>query len=79
MKTGIYFLLKRQRVVYIGKTERWPIRLSDHRNIDFDEAKIFECDQSLLTDYENRLIRLFSPRHNIAGTNRKVQKMLICY
>jgi hypothetical protein len=71
IRTGIYFLLDRKRVVYIGKTEQWPIRIGVHKTIKFDEVKLFECDVNNLTDYENRLIGLFNPRHNISASNKR--------
>lgn len=64
-KTGIYFLLKRKKVVYIGQTISFPKRLSGHCAKDFDSVRFIECSEENLTKYEDRWIRLFKPKLNI--------------
>ena len=65
--TGIYFLLKAGNVVYIGKTTRYPKRIKQHKDKDFDDHRFIECDLKTLGSYELRWIRLFKPKHNIIG------------
>jgi len=36
MRTGIYFLIKRKSIVYVGQTISFPKRLSGHCAKDFD-------------------------------------------
>jgi hypothetical protein len=64
MKTGVYFLLRNRKVVYIGKTTRWPRRSTEHAHIDFDQCRIIECDRSQIAYYERRLIQVLRPKHN---------------
>lgn len=67
MKTGIYFLLDKRKVVYVGRTVTWPVRLAAHRWMDFTSARVIECDPEDLVKNEARLIELFKPKYNIAG------------
>lgn len=64
MKIGVYFLIEKRKVIYIGKTKSWPNRLIGHREIHFDEAKLLECDAKNIDAYELRLINIFRPKHN---------------
>jgi hypothetical protein len=65
-KTGIYFLLNKGVVVYIGQTTRYPKRLYYHYSqaLPHDCIRFMSCDQSKLNDYERRWIRLFKPEYN---------------
>ena len=65
MKTGVYFLLLNKKVVYIGKTTRWPRRTSEHDHIDFDQSRLIEVDKNQLSFYERRLIQILRPMHNL--------------
>lgn len=67
-KTGIYFLIKRNDVVYIGKTTKYPMRLKYHihQKLDFDTVKFIECTKDNLAYYEKRWIERFKPAHNLA-------------
>lgn len=65
MKTGIYFLIKRKKVVYVGRTISFPKRLSGHCAKDFDSIRFIQCSKENLTKYEDRWIRLFRPKLNI--------------
>lgn len=71
--TGVYFLLYNKRIVYIGATENWPVRLGMHRGIKFTEAKLFECSLFSLKKNEERLIKIFNPRHNVSLTRKPKQ------
>lgn len=67
MKTGVYFLLKNRKVIYIGKTTRWPFRLKQHlaQCMDYDNVRFIECHESRLGGYEIRWIRRFNPEYNM--------------
>lgn len=62
--TGIYFLIHKKRVVYIGQSKKLPGRIAGHGDKIFDSVRIIECSKDKLHDYECRLIRLFRPKHN---------------
>lgn len=68
--TGVYFLFYKKKLVYIGKTECWPVRLHQHGQMKFDDARLLECPASKVTEYEARLIRILRPKFNIAYTNK---------
>lgn len=64
MKSGVYFLMRRKKVVYIGATRNWPLRLSQHKEIPFDSSRIIECSIDVVYEYERRWIMLFKPSDN---------------
>lgn len=74
--TGVYILLYRKKVVYVGQTTQWPIRIGFHKDLIFTDAKLFECPESRLIKYESRLIEIFNPKYNFMyTTKRKGRKM----
>lgn len=64
-KTGIYFLIRSKKIVYIGQTTNWPLRPCTHTRIDFDSIHLFECSASDLDRFERRAIEHFRPKENI--------------
>lgn len=43
-KTGVYFLLKRKEIVYIGQTAQFPMRFNNtNSEFDFDRIRFIEC------------------------------------
>jgi hypothetical protein len=74
--TGVYFLLNKHKVVYIGATQRWPFRISQHPEILFDEARIIECSKDIMFKNESRLIKLFKPKYNKQQNERVVRSKL---
>lgn len=74
--TGVYFLFYKKKLVYIGKTEMWPIRITQHASLKFDDARILECPKGKITEYEARLISIFKPKNNIACTPRAMHSRL---
>ena len=64
---GIYFLIDRGEIVYIGATTRWPGRLSGHINKNFNAVRFIPCRQSKLHKYELRWIFKFKPKLNKIG------------
>lgn len=63
--TGIYFLIHKKKVVYIGQTIHFPMRLAGHIGKEFDSVRFFPCDKDLLLTYETRWIQRFNPILNI--------------
>lgn len=65
--SGIYFLIKKGKVVYIGKSIDVLCRafFGGHR-IHFDSVRVIKCDPKRLSEYERRLIIIFRPKHNKA-------------
>lgn len=73
-RCGIYFCLWKGEVIYIGKTTNFVQRLVEHKciglNMDYDKARLIECDESKLDYYEKRWINKFKPRENTVGIRR---------
>lgn len=76
MKTGVYVLTKGRKVIYVGQTKQWPIRLNGHKQIDFDGARLFECDPDSLLQYENRFMEIFKPQYNRTGKNARIHCLI---
>lgn len=68
--TGVYVLLYRKKVVYIGQTRKWPNRLFQHKLVKFDEARLIECKIDDLRYFESRLIRIFKPKFNVSESSK---------
>ena len=65
--SGIYFLIKDQEIVYVGKSVNIQTRLGVHLNegaIDFDSYSFIECGQAEMNNLEMEYILRFQPRHN---------------
>ena len=67
--SGIYFLIKKKRVVYIGRTIDLMGRLLSHQvySGDYDSIRIIPCDPADFSKYENRWITKFRPKYNRNG------------
>lgn len=77
---GIYFLMKRGKIVYIGKTKNLIGRLWNHGLLGkFDHIRIINCDESELDRYEKRWIIKFRPKHNRQHLYQKVGGFRIGY
>ena len=64
---GIYFLLDRFEIVYIGKSINLIQRVGSHirENVKkFDSYKIIKCDAEFLDVFEGILIILIRPKYN---------------
>lgn len=57
--TGIYFLFRKGRLIYIGQTTNLHSRLSSHVQKKYDYVRFIECDESQLNEYETRWINRF--------------------
>ncbi len=78
---GIYALVERGKVVYIGKAKAMLVRICTHRSnarrkvptwmpasakgIIFDEVHILPSHPDQIDDLEHALINFYKPRHNI--------------
>lgn len=61
--SGIYFLFKNNRMVYIGQSINVQKRISSHTK-DFDAFRVIPCAVPDLLKYEKRLINYFKPELN---------------
>ena len=63
---GIYFLLKKGNIVYIGITGDLLNRMMGWKSycITYDVIRLIQCEPHLRDKYERRWIKLFKPRHN---------------
>ena len=67
---GVYFLLKRYEIVYVGQSLNVFNRIQQHRkDKDFDRFAWVNVDQSLLDAVERMYIHLFKPPLNISIPN----------
>lgn len=68
MKTGIYFMIRQNVVVYVGKTVKWPKRIGFHSSqlMDFDQVKFLEYPEEELLKYEKAYIEKYHPEYNIS-------------
>lgn len=65
---GVYILLNKGVIVYIGKTQSIFERMLAHKkDKEFDCFRIFFCDDRMMQHYEQRLIKIFRPRYNKTG------------
>ena len=67
-KSGIYFLIKDDEIVYIGKAVCVFSRLKRHP-VKFDRFSFIPCEQNELSITEKVLISKFKPRLNIKEVN----------
>ncbi len=66
----IYFLVKNNEVVYVGKSTYLMQRVLTHqvnRQKDFDEVFWLSVPQEELGETEKAFIRLLRPRYNLVG------------
>jgi hypothetical protein len=69
--SGIYFFIKDNEIIYIGKSLDVirRVRHHDHKN-KFDHFRVIQCDPDKLDFYEKRLIFFFKPKLNIQFKNK---------
>jgi hypothetical protein len=66
---GIYFLISKGQILYVGKSTDVEFRLGQHRarrKIEFDSVFIIECPATELARLEARYIRTLRPPLNSA-------------
>lgn len=61
---AVYFLIRENKVVYIGASVNVLPRIASHVNKDFDFIRIIQCAPSVLEHYERRWIVRFKPAYN---------------
>lgn len=62
---GIYFLIKEDIIVYIGKTRNLKSRLMDHYSKDYDVVRLYKCGAKARDTMEVSFIKNFLPPLNI--------------
>jgi hypothetical protein len=63
--TGIYFLIKKNKIVYIGQSTNIFTRIMTHSNDkNFDSYSYIPCDQSILDKLESLYIHVYQPELN---------------
>ena len=63
-KPFIYFLIKKNEVVYVGQTKVGLQRPLSHTDKDFDYIMIQYCDKSDLNEIESKYIVKYNPIYN---------------
>ncbi len=62
---GIYFLYKKNQLVYIGQSTDILLRIRNHfKEKDFDNYSYFECEPSQLNEIERLFIEKYTPLLN---------------
>lgn len=63
--TGIYYLFKNNKVVYIGQSEFCERRVYAHcKDKNFGSYFIYSVDKNILSDIEAKEILLYKPKYN---------------
>ncbi len=90
LQSGVYALVYRGRVVYIGKSKSMIVRVSTHRSnarrktpswlpasakgITFDEVHIQPCHPDVIDELEYSMINLYKPKFNELLKHRGMSK-----
>lgn len=62
---GIYFLINKHKIVYVGKTKVGFSRIAQHiKDKEFDSFNYFECIEEELDSLETYYIIKFKPKYN---------------
>lgn len=70
---GIYFLMNKGVVIYVGQSHNIKQRMLQHyKEKIFDAIFYFECDESQLTELEAKYIDEFNPSYNKTHVFKKV-------
>lgn len=66
---GIYFLIDRGEIVYVGLSSNFHERQSNHRrsNKVWDSYYLVECPRGEMAELEKRYINAFMPKYNVDG------------
>lgn len=79
LRSGVYALVWKGEVVYIGKSKAMLVRIYSHRSaargkspswlpvkgIVFDEVHIRPCSLAVIDELEYQMINLYKPKYNI--------------
>lgn len=63
-KSFIYFLIKDNEVVYVGKTTQGISRPFSHKDKDYDSINIIYCEEKDLDELEDMYISKYKPPYN---------------
>lgn len=61
---GVYFLIKNNKIVYVGQSVNAPARIPQHTDKDFDSFAVIRCEKESLDALESLYIHLFKPGLN---------------
>jgi len=80
-RSGIYFLIKRGRVIYLGKACDVARRVAEHsKTLDFDRWHWEPCQPEFLSTRERQyLVTLTPPLNRDTVTNRARAARLVAY
>lgn len=73
--SGIYFIMHRGKIVYIGKSVNVMNRIATHEmitNKEWDHVRVIPCPIDKLLHYEVRWIKKFKPEYNHRHVKRYV-------
>lgn len=75
-RVGIYFLIRDNIVVYVGKTEVWPKRLHYHvqQDLNFDQVKFLKYNINELDKWERAYIKKYNPEYNSDLKDKKLKR-----
>ena len=62
--TGIYFLVKGSKVVYVGQSVHVYSRIASHQDKEFDSFAYIPCDEDMLDKLESLYIHVLRPERN---------------
>ena len=73
---GVYFLINKGKVVYVGESRKIINRLENHKDKDFDDLKVISTKTFYWLDdiwfrlyFESKCIYFFQPKYNEKGKN----------
>lgn len=72
----IYFLIKKEKVIYVGKTNNLTRRLNEHKAKEYDYYFYIKCAKDYAAIQEDRYIILFDPPLNKSLNSRGEYKSL---
>jgi hypothetical protein len=64
VRSGIYFLIKDNKVVYVGQSIHGLSRIFTHKDKDFDFYCFIKCSKEKLNKYEALNIFYYKPKYN---------------
>lgn len=74
--SGIYFLIRDGRIIYVGQSRNLASRLATHaQSRVFDRWHAIPCEVERLNEVESAYIRLFLPDDNRDAFSRKMRRI----
>lgn len=76
--SGVYFLIKNDRCVYVGSSDNVHGRIKDHfksgsKTSDFDSYTFVPCPPETMRDIEREYIKILKPLHNYTFIDREIR------